>query len=72
VKELNKTFQDLKLEIETLKKTQRKTTLKMENLGKRSEVIDGSITNRIQEIEERFLGIEDTTEDIDTTVKENK
>jgi hypothetical protein len=30
-----------------------------------------SITNKIQEIEERISGAEDTLEDIDTTVKEN-
>jgi septation ring formation regulator EzrA len=50
---MNKTFQDLKMEIETIKKAQRETTLELENLGKRSGVIDASITNRIQEIEER-------------------
>ena len=32
VKELNKTIQDLKIEIETIKKSQRETTLEMENL----------------------------------------
>jgi predicted nucleic acid-binding Zn-ribbon protein len=71
VKELNKTMQDLKMEPETIKKSQRKTTLEMENLGKRSGVIDASITNRIQEIEERISGTEDNIENIDTTVKEN-
>jgi prefoldin subunit 5 len=50
VKELNKTIQDLKMEVETIKKSQSETTLEIENLGKRSEVIDLSITNRIQEI----------------------
>jgi len=34
----------------------------------RSEVIDASLTNRIQEIEEK---ISDTTENINTTVKDN-
>jgi prefoldin subunit 5 len=47
VKELNKTIQDLKMEIETIKKPQKDTTLEIENLGKRSGVIDASITNRI-------------------------
>jgi chaperonin cofactor prefoldin len=32
VKELSKTIQDLKLEIETLKTSQRKTNLEMENV----------------------------------------
>jgi hypothetical protein len=69
VKKLNKTIQDLKMEIETIE--QRKTALEIENLGKRSGVIDASITNRIQEIEERVSGVEDTIENIETTVKEN-
>jgi predicted nucleic acid-binding Zn-ribbon protein len=68
---MNKTIQDLKLEIETIKKSQRETALELENLGKRSGVIDASITNRIQEIEERIAGAEDTIENIDTAVKEN-
>ena len=59
------------MEIETTRKSQRETTLEIENLGKRSGVIDTSITNRTQEIEERISGAEDTIENIDTTVKEN-
>jgi predicted nucleic acid-binding Zn-ribbon protein len=50
VKELNETVQDLRMEIEPLKKTQKEAGLEMENLGKRTGVIDESITNRIQEI----------------------
>jgi hypothetical protein len=53
VKELNKTIQNLKIEVETRKKSQRETTLEIENLGKKSGAIDTSITNRIQETEER-------------------
>jgi uncharacterized coiled-coil protein SlyX len=68
---LNKAIQNLKMEVETIKKSQRETTLELENLGKRSGVIYVSITNRIQEIEERISGAEDTIEKIDTTVKEN-
>jgi uncharacterized coiled-coil protein SlyX len=59
------------MEIETTKKSQRETTLELENLGKRSGAIDASNTNRIQKIEERISGTEDTIENIDTTVKEN-
>jgi flagellar biosynthesis/type III secretory pathway protein FliH len=55
-KEMKKTMQDLKLEIETVKKSQRETILMLENLVKRSGVIDASITNRIQEIEEKISG----------------
>jgi uncharacterized coiled-coil protein SlyX len=68
---LNKAIQDLKMEIETINKSQRETTLEIENLWKRSGVIDASITNRIQKIEERISCREDTIENIDTTVKEN-
>ena len=71
MKELNKTIQDLKTEIKSIKKSQRETTLEIGNLRKRSGVIDSSITNRIEEMEERISGVEDTTEDIDTIVKEN-
>ena len=35
--ELNKTIQDLKMEVETIKKTQRETTLEIQNLEKKSE-----------------------------------
>jgi predicted nucleic acid-binding Zn-ribbon protein len=68
--ELNKTIQDLKMEVETIKKTQRETTLKIETLGKKSEIIDVSISNRIQEMEERISGAEDSIENMDTTIKE--
>jgi hypothetical protein len=44
VMELNKTIEDLKLEVETIKKTQRETTLETETLGKKSGTIDASIS----------------------------
>ena len=47
------------MEVETIKKSQMVATLEMENLGKRSGSTDASI-NRIQEIEERLSGAEDT------------
>jgi uncharacterized coiled-coil protein SlyX len=71
VKGNENTVEDLKMEPETIKKSQRETALELENLGKRSGVIDASITNRIQEIEERISCVEGTIENIDTTVKEN-
>jgi predicted nucleic acid-binding Zn-ribbon protein len=69
VKELNKTIQDLKMEVETIRKSQREITLKVETLEKKSGAIDASITNRIQEIAERISGAEDTIENMDTTKK---
>ena len=47
MKELDKAVQDLKLEIATIKKTNMEATLEVENLGKRSEITDVSIVNRI-------------------------
>jgi hypothetical protein len=46
VKEWNKTIQDLKLEVETIKKSQRETTLEIENLGKKSGAIDNQQNTR--------------------------
>ena len=48
------------MEVETIKKLQRETTLEIENLGKKSGAIYASISNKIQEIEERISGAEDT------------
>jgi hypothetical protein len=50
------------MEVETIKKSQRNTILEIENLGTRSGVIDASIINRIQKIEERISGAEDSIE----------
>jgi uncharacterized coiled-coil protein SlyX len=71
VKELNKTIQDLKMEVSSIKKSQRETILEIENIGKRTGVINVSISNRIHDIEERISGAEDTIKNIDTIVKEN-
>jgi prefoldin subunit 5 len=57
---LNKTIQDLKLEVETLKKTQRETTLEIEILWKKSGAIEATICKRIQEMEKRMSGTEDS------------
>jgi len=66
-----KQLKELKMEIETMKKAQRVTTLHIKNQRKREGVIDTSITNRIQKIEERISGAEDSIEIIDKTVKDN-
>jgi hypothetical protein len=58
------------MEVETIKKTQKETTLEIEILGKKSGTIDASISNRIQEIEESIPGAEDSIENMDTTIKE--
>jgi hypothetical protein len=43
---MNKIVQDMKSEIETLKKTQIKRILNIENLGKRLKTTDTSIPNQ--------------------------
>jgi predicted nucleic acid-binding Zn-ribbon protein len=69
---LNKTIQDLKREVDTIKKTQSEAMLEIENLGKKSGTMDASISNRIQEMEERISDErEDSIENIGTTIKEN-
>jgi hypothetical protein len=52
VKKINKTVQDLKVEIEARKKPQAEEILEAENLGKRAGTTDASITNRTQEPED--------------------
>jgi hypothetical protein len=70
--ELNKTIQDLKEEVETMKKTQREITLEIKILGKKSGTTDLSISNRIQEMGERISGAEDSIGNMDTTKKMQK
>jgi predicted nucleic acid-binding Zn-ribbon protein len=72
VRELNKTIQDLKMKVETIKKSQSEKTLEIENLGKKSGAIDASITNRIQEMEERISGAEDSIENVGTEIKKTQ
>jgi hypothetical protein len=67
--ELNQTTQDLKMDVETMKRTQRETTLYIEILGMKSRTIDVVISNRIQEMEARISGAEDYIESMDTTKK---
>jgi predicted nucleic acid-binding Zn-ribbon protein len=68
---LNKTIQDIKREVDTIKKTQSEATLEIETLRKTSGTIDASISNKIQEIEERISGTEDSIENMGTKIKEN-
>ena len=52
------------------KENQSETTLEIETLGKKSGTIDASISNRIQEMEERISSAEDSIENMNTTNKE--
>jgi chromosome segregation ATPase len=69
--ELNKSTQDLKREVDTIKKTQSGATLEIETLGKKYGTINASISNRIQEMEERISGAENSIENISTAIKEH-
>ena len=69
---MNKTILDLKREVDTIKETQSKSTLEIENLGKKFGNIDASISNRIQEMEERISGAEDSIGNIGTTITGNE
>jgi chromosome segregation ATPase len=69
VMEMNKTIIDLKREVGTIKKTQSEGTLEIENLGKKSGSIDASISKRIQEIEKRISGADNSIENVSTTKK---
>jgi hypothetical protein len=69
--EMDKTILDLKREVDKIKKTQSEKTLEIETIGKKSGTIGGSISNKIQEMEERISGAEDSIEKISTTIKDN-
>lgn len=71
MKETYKTVHDLKIEIEAVNKTQTGGILEKEYLGERTGTPNTSITNRIENTEERISGFEDTVEEIDIFVKEN-
>ena len=55
-----------------MKKTQRETTLETETLGKKSRIIDVSISKRIQEMEERISSAEDSIEHMDQQIKKTQ
>ncbi|MGE9641449.1 hypothetical protein ACQP3J_30925, partial [Escherichia coli] len=71
MKEALEIVQNMKAEIHTIKKTQNETMLEMERLDKRSGTKDVSVSNRIQEMEERISATEDSLEDIHSSTKEN-
>jgi hypothetical protein len=58
------------MEVETVKKFKSETTLEIETLGEKPGTTDESITNIIQEMEERISGAKDSIENMET-IKEN-
>ena len=59
------------MEMESIKKTLKEITLEVEHLKKKSGVTDASISNRLQEMEERISGAKNNIESIDKTVRED-
>ena len=43
----------------------------MENLSRQTRITDASITSRIEEMEDKILGVEHMVEEVDLLVKEN-
>jgi predicted ribosome quality control (RQC) complex YloA/Tae2 family protein len=58
-------------ELETIKKSQRETTLEIGVLGNIPGGIHVSISNRIQEMEDRISDTEDSIENMGTEIKDN-
>lgn len=58
----NKTIQDLKVEIVSVKKTHTEGNLEVKTLWTQTGTTVASFTNRTEEIEERILGVEDMIE----------
>ena len=59
------------MEVDTIQEAQSETTLEIETLEKKSEIMDASISNRIKEMEERISGAEDSIENIQSKKMEN-
>ena len=66
---MNKSTQCLKMEIESVKETQIEGNLEMKNWGSWTRDSEASLSNRIQEVEEKTSGIEDKMEEIETSQK---
>ena len=70
-KEMKEWKREFKTEIDTIKKTLKEITLEVEHQKEKSGVTEASISNRLQEIEERILGAEDNIVNIDKTARED-
>ena len=71
VKELSKTIQDLKIEVETTKKSQRETTLETKKPWKEIRGHRCKYQQQNTRKEERISDFKDIIETMDSTVKEN-
>lgn len=66
---MNKTIQNLKMEIESIKKSKTMRIQDMRNLKIQTGNIETSFTNRIYHMEDRFKDIEDMIK-VNVSVKE--
>ena len=66
---MKETIQDLKNEMETIKKAQSKGILEMKNMRKLSATTNTSTNSRTQGMEDRISSAEDTKEEIELLVK---
>jgi hypothetical protein len=71
-KKINKTFQELKVEIEPIKKIQTEGNLEITNLGTQAGTSEASLIKRIYKIEGRISGIGDMIEKMDISNKDVK
>ena len=61
--------QTMKLEMESLKKTQTEIKLQMKTLVSQTETTEAILTNKEQDVEDRISGIENKVEETDSSVK---
>lgn len=64
-------IQNPREEREPIKTTQTEGNLEMKKLGTQTGTDKARLTNKIEEMEERITGIEDSIKEMDITVKEN-
>lgn len=71
MKGIKTTVQNLKMEKETINKTQTEGIMEIETVDKRIRTADASITNIMKEMEERISGLENMIEEAYISVKDN-
>lgn len=69
LKEKLKMFQDNRIEIEWLNKTETEIKLEIENLWWQTKPSEVRITSTLNDIEKRISGLEDKTEEMDSSIK---
>lgn len=66
---MNKACQNMKKEMESIKKTYIQGHLEIKNLGAQTETAEVSLSYSVQEMEDIILGIEDIIQEIHILVK---